>query len=217
MYTLTSTTNLGQHKGHRGTRHRLPARRHHDKRTTTRSDGDQHHSDGLTPRHSTWISCSNSHARTKVNSRPVRRRGARAGPSAPQSCVHGCYRCRSHYRCCYRRYPAAGALPLPPPPRLLQSRVTRGGRRTGSTATARSRCRLSRRPRSGRGGAREAVHDGHSGSTAAMLTCQHRTSKRDQIWPGVFCTFDVCLTCGGGQGALTSAAQPPYANFGSER
>ena len=34
----------------------------------------------------------------------------------------------------------------------------------------------------GRGGAREAGHDGHSGSLAAVFTCQHRTSERDQIW-----------------------------------
>ena len=32
-----------------------------------------------------------------------------------------------------------------------------------------------------------------------------------------FCTFDVCLACGGGQGAHTSAAQPPYAKMAPER
>ena len=39
--------------------------------------------------------------------------------------------------------------------------------------------------RSGRGGAREAGHDGQGGSAAAVLTCQHHTGESDQIWAGI--------------------------------
>ena len=184
MYSLPSTTNLGQHKGHRGTRHRLPARRHHDKRATTRSDGDQHHSDGPTPRHSTWTSCSNSHPRTEV-------KGA-----GPWDAVEPVQAHRRPNRVCMVATPvavatAAATVATQPQersrsrPPCCRSHVTRGGRRTGSTAIARSRCQRSRCPRSSRGGAREAGQDEHRGSTAAVLTCKHRTGESDQIRPGI--------------------------------
>ena len=31
-----------------------------------------------------------------------------------------------------------------------------------------------------------------------------------------FCTFDVCVACGGGQGVHTPAAQPPYAKMATK-